>query len=837
MFSKNLVKKNLVFIVLLLVTIVCFIKKDNYLPINIVDYPDSYVEFTAKDGVLEQTWLSQVKEISAVKVPFIAKNDFEDEMKMAVIDSQSGDIITWASQSVQFIKEEENTILFPFEPVDVETGSQYIFRLEYGNTKKDNTLMIKSGTNYMGCSVGGKEVNQGAAFEITYLKNSTIFWLYISFLPFLGFGFLFMILWEKKWEEIVGLSTAVSIFIMFIGGLFGKLEAGIGGVYILSVAALIAGIVIFNKKDKNVRDLVSPGLLIYGIFVLLILMNCRGIRLARWDEFSHWGLAAKDMFYSDSFAKHFDSTVILKSYPPVATLMEYFFCYTNKLFSYNMVYVGFQLLVLNLLSAALGICKKEKKRYVVPIAMLMLFTPIIFFYDVYNCIYADPLLACGVAYILVCYFTEKMSGYNYLRIVGGLFLLTLIKDTGVVLAGLLTLVMLGDALFQQYKEHKFDLKKSLIMITTTVLVCAFFFVWQFFLSVPMEREILDSIVIEQESSEIGEAETMSVSGAINNSRIDLDGIINLFKGDDAGYRYTVIKNYIKAITGGNEYSFGVISLSYMDILVVIIALLFLLYFRRGFVEGDTRGISFGILTAIAAMAYAGFLLVTYLFSFSMGEAVLLVSHVRYWGSCIGGIIFAMVVLILNCLDEEKRVNSNNAIVIVCAILMIATPFEDFVIKNTVLQLTDEQSYGYDDIAQILYSDAQKTDAVYFVCNGSDGHANLQFANAISPIQSSLWYYNLYSSKESYKEQIKIDEEKMQDTNGTPYYLEVEQWEEQLQSYEYVVIFYPNEVFEEGYRELFREPETIDQGTIYRVNKEGQELVLDYVGKTGIKDFR
>ena len=67
--------------------------------------------------------------------------------------------------------------------------------------------------------------------------------------------------------------------------------------------------------------------------------------------------------------------------------------------------------------------------------------------------------------------------------------------------------------------------------------------------------------------------------------------------------------------------------------------------------------------------------------------------------------------------------------------------------------------------------------------------------------------------------------------------QVEQWEEQLQSYEYVVLFYPNEVFKEGYKELFREPETIDQGTIYRVNKEGQKLILDYIGKTGIKDFR
>lgn len=830
---KGIIKRNIIFIIFLCVIVVCFIKKDNYLPMNIVPYPDSYVEFTANDKVMEQTWLSQVKEIAAVSVPYIAVNDFQAEMKMTVIDSQNGNVITSESHKFQFVANQEDQMLFEFEPVDIKAGNQYVFRLEFENIETDNVLMIKSGTNYMGCSINGREVNQGIAFEVTYIKNSAIFWLFVSFFPFIGIGFLFMLLWDKKWEEVVGMSTAATIFIMFIAGLFGKLEAGIGVIYILAIIALIVAVILYNKKEKNIKDLISPGLVVYGVFVVLILINCRDMRLARWDEFSHWGLAAKDMFYSNSLAKHFDSTVMLKYYPPVATLIEYFFCYTNKLFSYNMVYVGFQIFMLNLLSAGLGICKKEKN-YIVPVAMLILFLPIIFFNDVYNSIYADPLLAFGVAYVLICYFTEKMSVYNYIRVTGGLFLLTLIKDTGVVLAGLLTLVMLGDTLFQQYRKHKLEIKKTLLILTSTILVCIFFFIWQFFLSIPMERNIDSSDVIAEQGIEETETETMSVTGAIGKSNIGLEGILELFKGEAPEYRYTVIKNYIGTITGGNVYSFGVMAFSYMDLVIVISALMFLFDFKGWIYENDQRGISFGIFTFLAAVGYAGFLLVTYLFSFSEREALLLSSFARYLGSYAAGITIAGGVVLLAGINENKKKNVSSLIVIICAILMVATPFKSFLVKNMDTETTDEESYGYDDIAQILYSGGKKTDTVYFVCNGSDGYANFQFKNAIVPMQSSLRVYDLYTSKESYIEQLEIDEEK---AGGSPYYLEVEEWAEQLLNYEYVVLFYPNDVFKDSYGELFSEPETIDRGTVYKVNGKKAEIVLDYIGKTGIKEFR
>ncbi len=53
------------------------------------------------------------------------------------------------------------------------------------------------------------------------------------------------------------------------------------------------------------------------------------------------------------------------------------------------------------------------------------------------------LPVAGVFYVLICYFSEKMSAFNLLRIAGGLFALSTTKDMGMVIAGLITMIMLA----------------------------------------------------------------------------------------------------------------------------------------------------------------------------------------------------------------------------------------------------------------------------------------------------------------------------------------------------------------------------------------------------------
>lgn len=828
---KTVIKKNWIFLLFIMLSFLCLLKKDNYLPMDVVPYPDSYIDFAAHQGELEQTWLSEVKEIAQVSITIKAKNTIQNQMELNVIDAITGENVAEAAQPIEINAGEDKEIVFSFPKTKCVQGNQYVFQLSFKDTNRADEIWVEAGSNYMGCTIRDIDQEKGAAFRITYVKNSKIFWIFSSLFPLFAFSMFYMAVWKRKWEEVIGLSAATLISIMFLFGLFGRLEWGITTSYVLAIIGFILAVVIFNKKNRNVQDLYSNGIVVFGIMFVLILLNNIDSRFARWDEFSHWGLAVKDMFYSNSFAKHFDSTVMMKYYPPVATLMEYFFCYTNRLFSPSMVYVGFQTLGLCLLSAGLGICKNRKIMVGITVWAILLFVPITFFYDVYNSIYVDPLLAFGVAYVLICYYTDTISGFNFIRILGGLFLLTMTKDTGVVLAGVLTLVMLGDMLYRQWKEKQWDIKKIGLPILGTIFVCCVFFTWQIYLSIPVEREA-SGIKQEQQVVET-ETETMSVAGAVEKSRINVEGIVDLFTGEAPDYRYQVIKNYLTKIFNEGTYSFGIFSLSYMDLSIIMLAVTMLLsrYWK------SKELFTFGILTFIASLGYCAFLLVAYLFSFSQGEALLVLSFSRYMGSCVCGIYIALLILIIMSANDKEGLKAETALIVILTVVLVALPIHNFYVKNEDLQLTDEQVYGFEELADILQTGAKKADKVYFVCNNSDGHAELQFKSAVVPMITEYPRCNIYESKDTYMKQQAIYEESGQEMNGNPYYITAEEWENVLKNYEFVVLFHPNDVFIESYGSLFEQPESISDGTVYRVNKEYGNVKLELIGKTGIKSFR
>ena len=821
---KIILKKNWIFIVILLTFVMCLLKKDVFLPMDVVPYADSWLELE-QGMVLEQTWLSEVKEITEIKVNVKADNFFDGKVQISLVEGDSGKTLASADEYNEFEKNIEKELIFHFpSSFKVEHGKQYVIRFCFvEETGSSNKIMIEAGSNYMGCTIDGEKKDGAAAFEIIYVKNSKLFWLVISFFPFFAFSFFFMMLWEKKWEDTIGLSVASGIFLMFIMGLMGYLQQGIFLLYIIAAISMVMGIVLYNYKRKNVKDLFSYGLIFFVVVLIGILINCNGLRLSRWDEFTHWGLAAKDMFYSDDFAKHAGSTVFLKNYPPVSTLIEYFFCYTNRLYSDHMVYVGFQVLSVSLLSVGFSVIKEKKQ--IIPIFFVLMILPLIFFYDVSNSIYVDSLLAFAVAYILICYYTAEKSIFNSLRICAGLFILTLTKDTGVVLAGLLTLVILGDILYRQWIERKVSWKQITIALLGTAWTCVLFLIWQIYLQIPVK-------VSNNSGTSLG-----SISGAIDNSNISASGIIGLLRGDDGGYRYQVIKNFIIKIFSDEIFHFDILSFSFIDLLVIIMLVAIVLGIKKNKVE-ERRGIlSFGVLTFIAGMMYCLFLLITYLFAFPMNEALLVSSFERYGGSWVCGILIVLCILLISDIEKRKVKHENIFLMILTVLLLIVMPVENLLILNMDTELTDDMVYGMEDLVGIVKSGAKETDKVFFICNNSDGYTRYQFRNALVPVLSENGLFNVYESKESYRKQMELYSENNIEERGTAQIVDYETLRDEMSETEYVVIFHVNETFKESYKRFFEEPEMIDDGTVYRVNKEKEEGFLEYIGKTGIKDFR
>lgn len=827
----RIIKRNLIFIILFLGVSVCILKKDNYLPMPIVTHPDSQLAFSTNQNVLEQTWQSNVKKITQINVPYTATMDFYSGMKLQVLLDNSDAILAEAVVARDFKEGEKGQLCFDFEALPVTLGERYRIQLSYENSTESGEIMIDTGSNYMGCSIDGKEMGQAAAITITFTKSSQVFWLFASFFPVMAFTLLLMTVWNRKWEETIGVSLIGMIFVMYVFGLFDKLEVGINVVYFLAVASLITAFILYNKKRMETRDLFSLGLVVYGVLMVLIMVNCQGAFFARWDEYSHWGLAAKDMFYFDSFSKHIDTTVMLTRYPPFITLVEYFFNYTNGLFSQSIVYVGFQI---TLLSALILLCKAangKKIKLLWSALIMMVGIPIIFFYDAYNSIYVDVLLAVWVAYILICHFSEKESVFNWIRIIGGLFALTLTKETGVILAGVVALIIVADVVWNQWRERKFSRSELWGSLSALVFVCLFFLSWQVYLKMPVEQLKTD---------QVGEEQVVATSNAISDSGITFDGINSFIKGEAPQYRYEVARNYIKVIFSEETYQLGPISVSYIDLMIIMIMLAGGISASKVWEDKEKRFITFAVLAFGIGMIYVAFLLVTYLFSFSIKEALLLHSHTRYLGSYLCGVILAELGLLLMRADKiekiENREKTWKIVLGITAILLIAIPFDGLFIKNMDTEITEDQVYGYDDMAEVVRSFAKGGESVYFVCNNSEGYAFYIFRNRISPLLVSNGGWNLFESEETYRLQNKLNEENGIETKGSPTYLSVKEWGECLKDFDYVFLFHVNEVFEQSYAEMF-ETDMIKDGSFYQVVNGENGVKLKYVGSVGVKEYR
>lgn len=829
-------KRNIGFFILFAVAVFVMLMRNRTLITTIVSHPDSQIAFSTGDSVLEQTWQPQVKKIAGIIVPYISLSDFESNVELRIYSDDYSELLLQTSMNKAFQKEEEGTLEYAFKTINVTPGDRYRIQIRYVEPSTEGTLAIPSGSNYSGCSIDGNSCGEAAAFDIVFRKNSWLFCLFIIFFPFLSLSLLFMIKWNRKWEECIGVSMIITVAVLYVTGLFEHLMAGMVLVYIMAFLSLLFSVYLYNKKEMQIMDLFSPALIVYIVLFLILLLNCCNARFARSDEFAQWGMAVKDMFYYQSFAKHIDTTVLLPRYPPFAVLLEYFFVYANGMFSTGLVYLGFQTMMMSalmVLFAGVG----SRWQSLLSSAAVMIGIPIIFFGDVYNCVYVDPLLAIFAAYILICYYSEELSGFNLLRILGGLFALTLTKDMGLVIAGLLTAVMIADRLYQFIRQKKFVLKDFVLPCLCSVFVIAVFFSWQIYMSIPAKAVTGAQVSESVQTTESADVSEVAFQSTVSASGVTLDKVLGLLRHEDDGYRYQTIKNFLVALFDGETYHFGNIDVSYVDLFVLLLVLIGILCCFQFWGDRAAKMIGFGVFTFLAGMCYSMVLLIMYLFAFSRGEALGLVSGARYLASFVGGVVIALAGLILHQAaekgQEDKSINAA-VILFLTAAVVICTPMAGFIVKNQDVKITDDSVYGYDEIAEIFRSFSVKGEKVFYVYNGDNGDSYSVFKNMVSPLVGPYKQFNIYDSKESYEKQMDIRLQNGEEIQENRQIVSCEKWEEELRNCQYVFIFHPNEVFRESYQSLFAEPDTIDDGTFYQVKCTDEKVELEYIGKTGVK---
>ncbi len=784
----------IIFLILLLVMVVSVAERDQNIDIPIISDPDMQLPFSA-GSVIEQTWQSNIKKISQVNIPYSSDAEFEGEMIVKFITDDGATILADSRKDVVFLEGESGILTFPFQPFNVDIGVRYRIVITYTSPSNEEHIFLSANSNYGGCSIDGNDLNAAVGLTICGTKTASIPFLVIVSFPFWAISFLFMMLWKRKWEDVIGIAFIVVTLILLLAGICGILQESICIIYILSIISVIVAVWIYNRNELQIKDLLSPGLFVFAFLFIVVIINCSSLYLSRSDEFSFWGLAVKDMYYYDSLTKHVDTTVLHTYYPPFMLCIEYFFAYINKFYSDRIIYIGCQMM---LISCLIVPCKAlvKKPKMMIPAMVTFLIVPLLFYDDIFSTLYTDAALAVFVAYVLICYFKEEMSGFNFLRIVGGLAALTFTKPTGVVLAGLITLVMLGDVFFKQREKREYYVKKMLMPCFLTIIVCSYYLIWQTYLKIPVKADNLGLSNAEKGIDKLAVNTITSVSG------MSMGNIVNflLLRGDE--YQYAVLKTFIKTILIGDSFAIGNLSFSYLEMLLLCFLVMWL--FAKGLKSNKRKKIlRFGILSCLAGICYCGFLLATYLFSFSEREAIYLAHHERYLASWICGVLIAFLALVIDAVvnkEFDKDISADISVFLIMLLVFVA-PTEKLIDRRADTTHMDQYAYGYETTAEVARSFGNKAEQIYFVGEGMDNRH--MFAYALCPMRVSF-------------------------SSEVPEY---SRWKEELREYQYVFLLNTDDTFKQEYKEIFKESDKIIDASFYRVITDNNDVALQYIGTT------
>ena len=123
---------------------------------------------------------------------------------------------------------------------------------------------------------------------------------------FLLSGALFLsIRLKQKIEATVPTWIFITIIVIYMFGLFGRLKIGLYAVIGFAVLAFVYSVYsLLRYKKDSLSNILTPGLAVYFLLFILSWWGGNGRMFTRTDEFSHWGLTVKNMYLLNAFSNH-----------------------------------------------------------------------------------------------------------------------------------------------------------------------------------------------------------------------------------------------------------------------------------------------------------------------------------------------------------------------------------------------------------------------------------------------------------------------------------------------------------------------------------------------------
>ena len=643
------------------------------------------------------------------------------------------------------------------------------------------------------------------------------------------------------------------ILLLYVFGLFGVLAAGVAaciavaaacGIWLLwrFVRAWAAGRRLPPSCPEGcgalLRRLATPWLGALALLYLWAFLAQRGRMYGAADEFSHWGLVVKNMCVLDAFGTAAQSTVIFRGYPPGAALFEYLLCKLGGGYEEGYALRGMALLqfgfLLPLARAAFeatgkaradagalpGTAKKQgpcaKALRLAAALATVLLVPLVFFGGAYTELYVDALLGVLFAFLVsVWFFAERRGMFEMGCLLAGGAVLGIVKASGVSLAALVCAVCLADALWGNACAKRGARKEGAPAPRRA---------WRAWAPalLPLAGALLSSGAWKLHLAATG------TSAAWDTGGVRLAAVGELFSGSAPAYRYAVCAGFAQALSRRSIVQ-GV-SAGSVAVCMLVLAAAAVAAVRLAQPNARRRlRILFGGLFA-GGVVYAAALLVLYLFTYTVYEAMLLASFERYLGTYVLGMALVTAVALLRGLFACRRravcAAGVAALLLGCALCVprgLLGRLTYGCVRDAAATAACRETYAPAARVHFLTTDAEK-DRVYVVVQNSVGLEYNILRYMLTPVHT-MKSGDGFSLGAPYGEGDVWTQD-----------LSAAEWQQRLcEDYTDVYLYRIDDAFKERYGALFEETDHLRDHTCWQVIPQGEgACTLRFVDLNGLE---
>ena len=281
----------------------------------------------------------------------------------------------------------------------------------------------------------------------------------VAVLCILSLSVFLAIYLKRKLLETLFVSMVFIVLVLYLFGLTGisgSLFAGYCFILCLSVVAVIHSVRTISRKKNTALEIdLLRGLFVVFVFLILSTYLNYNRYFMAWDEFSHWGIVVKHMFSLDVLGSVSGRALLYPDYFPGTSLLQYFFTRASSSFVEYPVYIASNFMFFSILFVLIN--KFNLKNLVFSLAFLA--APLVVGtatgVDFYSSILVDLLIGILFGFSIVTYFYAGYSENNLFGMIvvcSSLFMLTISKDIGIVLAFLAIMVFVIDSLLYRRKD-------------------------------------------------------------------------------------------------------------------------------------------------------------------------------------------------------------------------------------------------------------------------------------------------------------------------------------------------------------------------------------------------